>query len=94
MQFMGCSAQEHSAHDILAGVGVPVLIVAGDRDPFAPAERVGVPLHRAIPGSELLRLPKGTHTALLDHAEAIADAVEEFVARSAASRSDETFAAE
>jgi pimeloyl-ACP methyl ester carboxylesterase len=94
MQNMGCSAQEHSAHDILAGIRVPVLIVAGDRDPFAPAERVGVPLHRAIPGSELLRLPRGTHTALLDHAEAIADAVEEFVARSAASRSGETFAAE
>jgi pimeloyl-ACP methyl ester carboxylesterase len=94
LQCMARSAQEHSAHDILGRIGVPVLVVAGDRDPFAPAERVGVPLHRAIARSELLRLPKGTHTALLDHAQVIAERVEEFVARSVPSASDQTFAAE
>jgi len=94
MQCMARSAQEHSAHDLLEHISVPVLIVAGDRDPFAPAERVGVPLHRAIPGSELVRLPKGTHTALLDHAEVIAEAVEAFLARSSVPGADETFAAQ
>jgi pimeloyl-ACP methyl ester carboxylesterase len=78
VQHMAASAEEHSAHDVLPRIEVPVLVVAGDRDPYAPAERVGVPLHGTIPGSELLRLPRGTHTALLDHAELIAKRVEEF----------------
>lgn len=93
LQAMARSAQEHSAHDLLGTIAVPLLVVAGDRDPFAPAERVGVPLHRAVRGSELLRLPKGTHTALLDHADVIGRSVEEFALRVAASRST-TFAAE
>jgi pimeloyl-ACP methyl ester carboxylesterase len=35
-------------------------------------------MHALCPHSELLRLPEGTHTALLDHADEIADAVDEF----------------
>jgi pimeloyl-ACP methyl ester carboxylesterase len=81
VQRMAASAEEHSAHDVLPRIDVPVLLVAGDRDPYAPSERVGVPLHRAIPGSELLRLPRGTHTALLDHADVIAEGVADFVRR-------------
>jgi len=79
VQHMAASAEEHSAHDVLPSIDVPVLIVAGARDPYAPSERVGVPLHEAIPGSELLELPHGTHTALLDHARVVAERVEEFV---------------
>lgn len=82
VQRLAQSAQEHSAHDVLGHLGVPLLVIAGDRDPFAPAEQVGVPLHRAAPGSELVRLPRGTHTALLDHSELIAETVEDFVLRS------------
>jgi pimeloyl-ACP methyl ester carboxylesterase len=81
VQRMAASVEEHSAHDVLPHVDVPVLVVAGDLDPYAPAERVGVPLHHAIPGSELLRLPRGTHTALLDHAAVIGERVEEFARR-------------
>lgn len=81
VQRMAASAEEHSAHPILGDIEVPVLLVAGDRDPYAPAKRVGLRLHDAIPGSELVRLPRGTHTALLDHASLIADRVEEFAAR-------------
>jgi pimeloyl-ACP methyl ester carboxylesterase len=94
MQIIARSAQEHSAHDILERIGVPLLVVAGDLDPFAPAERVGVPLHRAVKGSELLRLPRGTHTALLDHAELIGEKVQRFVMRALSSKADKTFAAE
>lgn len=83
VQHMARSAQEHSAHDLLERIRVPLLVVAGDRDPFAPSERVGVPIHRAVGHSELVRLPMGTHTALLDHAEVIAAEVERFAARTA-----------
>jgi pimeloyl-ACP methyl ester carboxylesterase len=81
VQHMAASAEEHSAHDVLSRIDIPVLLVAGDRDPYAPSEAVGVALHAAIPGSELLRLPRGTHTALLDHADVIAERVEEFARR-------------
>ena len=67
---------------MLSQLAVPLLILSGDRDPFAPSELVGVPLHRAAPGSQLLRLPNGTHTALLEEPQLIADTVEEFVTRS------------
>jgi pimeloyl-ACP methyl ester carboxylesterase len=75
------SLQEHSARSILGTLRVPLLIVAGDKDPFARSELVGIPLHRSAPKSELIRLPEGTHTALLEEAELIGERVEAFVAR-------------
>lgn len=76
MRSLALSAEAHSAFDVLPTVDVPFLIVAGDKDPFAPVERVGLPMHRAAPRSQLLRLPEGTHTAMLDHTREIAEAVE------------------
>jgi pimeloyl-ACP methyl ester carboxylesterase len=81
VQRMAASVEEHSAHDVLPHITVPVLVVAGDLDPYAPSERVGIPLHRAIAHSELLRLARGTHTALLDHHAVIGERVEEFARR-------------
>lgn len=81
IQAMIASAQQHSAWDVLPEVRVPVLIVAGDRDPFAPADTVGLRMHAQCPPSELVRLPDGTHTALLDHAGEIGEVVDEFLAR-------------
>jgi len=81
VQTMVLSAQEHSAWELLPTIEVPVLIVAGDLDPFAPSERVGVAMHAQCPNAELLRLPQGTHTALLDHAAIINDAVLDFLHR-------------
>ena len=78
VQAMIASAQAHSAWEILPAIQVPVLIAAGDRDPFAPAATVGVQMHARCPNSELLRLPEGTHTALLDHAVEIAAATRDF----------------
>ena len=80
-QRMARSAEAHSAHAVLAGLRVPLLIMAGDKDPFAPPRRVGVPMHRAAPGSELVRLPRATHTALLDHADQIGAVVDDFLRR-------------
>jgi pimeloyl-ACP methyl ester carboxylesterase len=86
VQRMGASVEEHSAHGVLPHIDVPALVVAGDLDPFAPPERVGIPVHASIPGSDLLRLARGTHTALLDHAEVIGERVEEFARREALHR--------
>lgn len=78
------SFQVHSAQDLLATLAVPLLIVAGDVDPFAPTDLVGLPLQRSAPGSELLRLPRGTHTALLEESYLIAAQVQRFIAAHAA----------
>ncbi len=83
VQTMIASAQAHSAWDVLPSIDVPVLIVAGERDPFAPAEAVGAKMHALCPRSELLRLPEGTHTALFDHADEIRSAVDAFLHRHA-----------
>ena len=81
VQTMIASAHAHSAWEMLGTIQVPVLIVAGDRDPFAPAATVGVEMHARCPEAELVRLPEGTHTALFDHAGRIGDAVEDFLQR-------------
>jgi pimeloyl-ACP methyl ester carboxylesterase len=78
---MCLAAQQHDAGDLLPRIAVPTLIVAGDRDVFAPSERVGLRLHRAIRGSELLRLPAGTHTSLFEHHREIGEAVERVCGR-------------
>jgi pimeloyl-ACP methyl ester carboxylesterase len=79
VQTMTASAQSHSAWDVLERIHVPVLIIAGDRDPFAPADTVGAQMHARCPHARFLRLPEGTHTALLDHADVIGAAVDAFL---------------
>lgn len=81
MRAMACSAEAHSAFDVLPHLRVPLLILAGDKDPFAPAETVGVRMHQKAPRSELVRLPHGTHTALLEDFEEIGREVDRFLAR-------------
>ncbi|MGD8861078.1 MAG: alpha/beta hydrolase [Myxococcales bacterium] len=81
VQIMLRSAQAQSASDLLPRLQVPLLIVSGDRDPFAPAETVATAMQRAAPDAELVRLPHGTHTALLDHATVIDGAVRSFLQR-------------
>src|SRR6185295_10974294 len=79
VQLMLASAEAHSAWDVLERIHVPLLIVAGDRDPFAPAAAVGEKMRALCPSAHLVHLPRGTHTALLDHAGVIGDAVERFL---------------
>lgn len=81
VQAMMASAQAHTAHDVLRGLEVPLLIVAGERDPYAPPERAAVPMHEAAPGSELLRLAEATHAGLVELPDEIGRAVEDFLAR-------------
>ncbi len=78
---MALAAQAHSAEDLLPRITVPTLVVGGDSDVFAPGPRVAVHMQRKIPGSELLRLPHGTHTSLFEHHAEIGAAVDEFLRR-------------
>jgi pimeloyl-ACP methyl ester carboxylesterase len=71
---------EHDARDVLPTIRVPTLVVAGDRDVFAPPRTVGLPMHAAIPGARLLRITDGTHGSLFEHPEPIGRAVDELLA--------------
>jgi pimeloyl-ACP methyl ester carboxylesterase len=78
---MALSAQRHSAYDLLPAIQVPLLIMAGGRDPFMPVTSVAVPMHQAAPGSELVVLENATHAALLDFPEQITQHVDDFLVR-------------
>ncbi len=76
---LACSAEDHSGLDVLRRTAVPLLIMAGDRDPFAPPTSIGERMHELAKGSEFVRLPEGTHSALLDHVPQISGAVDTFL---------------
>jgi pimeloyl-ACP methyl ester carboxylesterase len=60
------SAAQSDATDHLPSIAVPTLIIAGERDTFTPMW-LSVKMHAAIPGSELLVLPGGSHVGPLEH---------------------------
>jgi pimeloyl-ACP methyl ester carboxylesterase len=74
---LASSAGQHDASDHLPRVAVPTLIVAGEQDTFTPMW-LSVKMHAAIPGSELLVLPGGTHVGPLEHPELVALRVEKY----------------
>lgn len=75
---MLASASEHDAYDHLPRVDVPTLVVAGERDSFTPMW-LSVKMHAAIPGSELLVLPGGTHVGPLEHPDLLGLRVAKFL---------------
>lgn len=83
VRLMACSAERHSAADVLAQIAVPTLVMAGEHDPFAPPDAVGASLHRAVSSSLFVRVRGVTHTALLEDPDAIGDALEPFLERHA-----------
>jgi len=56
----------HTAEDVLASIHVPTLIIAGEKDPFTPPW-LSEKMWRIIPNAELLTIPNGTHTALVEN---------------------------
>jgi len=72
------AASGHDAYDHLSRVDVPTLVVAGEKDTFTPMW-LSVRMHRAIPGSELLVLPGGTHVGPLEHPELVGLGVQKFL---------------
>jgi pimeloyl-ACP methyl ester carboxylesterase len=79
------SAAAHDAAPHLPNVDAPTLVIAGERDTFTPMW-LSQRMHRAIPGSELLVLPAGTHTGLLEHPELVSLRIEKFLAERVAPR--------
>jgi pimeloyl-ACP methyl ester carboxylesterase len=74
------SAGQHSADDLLPEVRVPVLVIAGERDGFTPADRSRA-MAAAIPGSELLEIPSASHTAPIERPHLVDSTIRDFVAR-------------
>jgi pimeloyl-ACP methyl ester carboxylesterase len=75
---MLAAAGEHSAEDLLPGIDIPTLIIAGERDTFTPpylAEWIA----DHVPGSQLLIVPSGTHVAPLEQPEVVGERIEEFL---------------
>jgi len=77
VRLMG-SAGQHDASDHLPRVQVPTLIIAGEKDSFTPMW-LSVKMHAAIPGSELLVLPGGTHVGPLEHPELCSLRIEKYL---------------
>lgn len=71
-------AAAHTAEPYLADIAVPTLVVAGERDTFTP-HSLSQHMHRAIPRSELLTVPTGTHTAPIEIPELVNLRVERFL---------------
>ncbi len=70
--------QEHSAKDWLPEIKVPVLIISGEDDLFTPW-KISAEMHRLIPGSELLTIPRGSHAALVEQPELMNLRIEKFM---------------
>jgi pimeloyl-ACP methyl ester carboxylesterase len=71
------AAGEHSAEDLLPRIGVPVLVVAGERDTFTPAY-LAEGLQKKIPGAELLMVERGSHVAPLEQPKLIDERIAQF----------------
>lgn len=69
---------EHDAEEALAGVRVPVLIIAGDKDPMTP-HWVSEKMRSLLRDSELMILPLGTHYLPVEFPEMINLRVEKFL---------------
>jgi pimeloyl-ACP methyl ester carboxylesterase len=72
------AAGEHTAGDMLTEIGVPVLVVAGERDSFTPAF-LATAMAEAIPRGELLMVPKGTHVTPIEQPELVNARIETFL---------------
>jgi pimeloyl-ACP methyl ester carboxylesterase len=68
----------HDAADLLEGLRLPVLVVAGERDLFTPLRR-SEEMARAIAGARLLVIPEGSHAALVEQPVLVGDGLEKFL---------------
>ena len=69
---------KHDAWDILPNIDVPTIIFAGDRDFFTPVE-VAKKIHRLIPHSRFVLIPKSSHYAPLEYPDEFIDHIERFL---------------
>jgi pimeloyl-ACP methyl ester carboxylesterase len=72
------SLAEHTAWDHLPRIDVPTLIVGGERDRFTPVW-LSRRMAEVIPGSELMIVPRGSHTAPLEQPELVGQRIDRFL---------------
>jgi pimeloyl-ACP methyl ester carboxylesterase len=71
---------EHDAEECLSQVGVPTLLLAGDRDQLTPVARAEE-MKRAIPDAELVIFPGHSHLVQVERPDEVHAAIESFLAR-------------
>ena len=71
---------KHSCRAVLPFVDVPTLVTAGGKDVATPPELMRE-LHEAIPGSEYLLIPNGTHYTPLEYPVELNEALDRFFAK-------------
>jgi pimeloyl-ACP methyl ester carboxylesterase len=71
---------QHDAFDMLANIGIPVLIIAGAEDMITPI-KVSSQMAQTIPKAEYFVVPRGTHYSLLEFPEMINLRVEKFLSK-------------
>jgi pimeloyl-ACP methyl ester carboxylesterase len=69
---------EHTAWDHLPSVNVPTLVIGGETDRFTPLW-LSRRMADAIPGSEFMIVPQGSHTATLEQPELVWHRIERFL---------------
>ncbi|MBX5484055.1 MAG: alpha/beta hydrolase [Myxococcaceae bacterium] len=72
------SLAEHTAWDHLPRIDVPTLIVGGEKDRFTPVW-LSRRMAEAIPGSEFMIVPHGSHTAPLEQPELVGRRIDRFL---------------
>ena len=65
---------------LLGQIRIPVLVIAGDDDPIAPAEGMEE-MARAIPGAQFTVIPGAGHLSPLEQPQAVNDALNAFLAQ-------------
>lgn len=68
----------HSAEDVLDGIRVPTLVIAGEKDGMCPA-RLVKRIYRRVAGAELFVVPGGSHATLIEEPDLVNLRVEAFL---------------
>lgn len=71
---------EHDAHQGLAAVDVPTLVIAGERDVFTP-KRLAERMVRELRRGELVVVPRGTHYTATEFPDLVNGRIEAFLER-------------
>ena len=80
LTLMAGAMRAHSAADLLDTITAPTLVVSAGADLFTPA-RCSEAMHHRIAESELVTFPAGAHTLPIEEPKAIAQIIDDFVAR-------------
>lgn len=75
---MAGEMQRHNARPWLHKIDVPTLVVGGTHDLFSPLE-LSIEMRDKIPDAEMLVLPRGSHTGMIEHPELLNLRIEKWI---------------